>query len=86
MWKNNLEKKSLDVDKCKPLKYLSTNEVKNLQLQVLGCPVDTILIRKEYAFTVKALEDLRFRGSEGAVVGSPGIGTSFLHKVMSRTS
>ena len=90
MWENGLEEKLLYVDECKGLKYLPATEIKNLQLQELGCDEDTILFRKEYTFTSEKLEGLR-PNIRVVMTGQPGIGTSSLKKCLggppcSRTS
>ncbi len=74
MWQTNLEKRLLDVDECKELKYLPSSEVKDLQLRVLGCDTDTILIREEYLLTLKELKDCRPKFGGIVLTGQPGIG------------
>ena len=76
MWRKDLEKMLLSVNECNPLKYLPNKEVDNLQLQILGCRADVILIRKEYNFTVEMLNNIRREQTGMLVTGQPGIGMS----------
>jgi hypothetical protein len=85
MWGTNLDKRLLDVNNCEGFnfKYLPPAEVKNLQLQELGCNVDVILVRNEYSFALETLESCRQDNHPGAVVtGQPGIGMSLLHELL----
>ena len=78
VWQTDLEKMLHKVDKCEDLKYLPPTVVRNLQLDVLGCDTETILIREEYEFTFKELEKHRPNIGGVVVTGQPGIGTSLL--------
>jgi hypothetical protein len=76
MWRNDIGEKLRKVTESNDLKYLPPNEVDNLQLRELGCDADAILIREEYTFTSKTLEDRRANMGGTVVTGQPGIGTT----------
>jgi hypothetical protein len=80
MWLNNFEGKLVEVDECEGLTYLPSAEVRDLQLNALGCNATAILVREEYLFTYEELR--RHRPNTGGTVltGQPGIGTSLLRR------
>ena len=78
MWNKDLNGRLADVD---DLKYLPTTQVEILELRQLGCSAKAILVRKEYSFTMNALEERqKAQGDSGGIVvtGHPGIGTPFI--------
>ena len=82
VWQTDLEKRLFKVDECEDLKYLPPTEVRNFQLEVLGCRAETILIREEYDFILKELEMCQPKLGGLIVAGQPGIGTSLLQTNM----
>ena len=56
MWLKNFERKLAEVDECEGLTYLPSAEVRDLQLNALGCNATAILVREEYHFTYEELK------------------------------
>jgi hypothetical protein len=80
MWKKDLNGRLEDVIGHK---YLPATQVEILELQQLGCNAKAILVRKEYDFTLDALEKRqKAQDDSGGIVvtGHPGIGTHSLQK------
>ena len=77
MWLNNFEGKLVEVDECEGLTYLPSTEVRDLQLNALGCNATAILVREEYHFTYEELKKHHPNPNIGGIVltGHPGIGT-----------
>jgi hypothetical protein len=82
MWGNDLRSKLQDVEGIEGIKYLPPHEVDNLQLRKLGCNAEAILIRKEYYFTLNALNGRQNNSGGIVITGHPGIGTHYYRMIL----
>ena len=82
MWGNDLKERLHNVENSEDLEYLPRADVQDLHLEALGCQANTIIVREEYPFTLKKLDNHRPNIEGMVVTGHPGIDMTSLQKVM----